>query len=64
MAIATEKPSNREPTSPEEVREQLLRMEYEYRNAGATVNRANAEATIAAKTLETLTRRLAKITPK
>ena len=39
-------------------------MEYEYRTAGATANRANAEATIAAKTLETLTRRLAKITPK
>ena len=64
VAIATEKPSNREPTSPEEVREELLRMEYEYRTAGATANRANAEATIAAKTLETLTRRLAKITPK
>uniref|UniRef100_A0AAV1TF61 Uncharacterized protein n=1 Tax=Peronospora matthiolae TaxID=2874970 RepID=A0AAV1TF61_9STRA len=64
VAIATEKTSNREPTSPEEGSEKLLRMEYEYRTAGATANRANADATIAAKTLETLTRRLANITPK
>uniref|UniRef100_A0AAV1U7U0 Uncharacterized protein n=1 Tax=Peronospora matthiolae TaxID=2874970 RepID=A0AAV1U7U0_9STRA len=64
VAIATEKTSNREPTSPEEISEELMRMEYEYRTAGATANRANADATITAKTLERLTRQLAKITPK
>ena len=39
-------------------------MEYEYITAGAAANRENVDATKAAKTLETLTRRVAMITPK
>ena len=41
----------------------MRRLEYEYRAAGAAAKRANTDAATAAKTLKTLTRRLANITP-
>ena len=64
MAIATETTSTGDSTSLDEDSGDLLRMEYEYRTAGAAANRASVDATNATKTLQTLTHRLAKITSK
>ena len=54
-AIARETASGGEPTSIAENNAGLLRMEYDYRTAGAAATRAMAEATKATNILNTLT---------
>ena len=61
--IAFDTQGNEDPASLDDEGGELPRLEYEYRAAGAVANRANMNATTAAKTIQTLTRRLAKITP-
>ncbi|TDH72667.1 hypothetical protein CCR75_008474 [Bremia lactucae] len=60
-AITNEPTDAGSPTSLADNNAGLLRMDYDYCTASATASRAMAEAT---NTLKTLTRRLAKITPK
>ena len=62
--IAFDTQGNEDPASLDDEGGELPRLEYEYRAAGAVANRANMNATTAAKTIQTLTRRLAKNTPK